>query len=131
MTVPATISPEDARALTNRIKAGFTEARYLRALRSSLPEPQQPKPEKQADRRSVYFIEAPNGFVKIGVAGDPRARLRTLRTMSPVPLRIALVLPGLGAAGEAELHQRFAAHRSHGEWFRPAAEITDFIKENS
>lgn len=85
--------------------------------------------EDLRDTRSVYFIQAANGLVKIGVAANPDGRLRTLRTMSPVSLRLVLTIPGVGAAGEAELHQRFAAHRSHGEWFHPAAELTAFIQE--
>jgi hypothetical protein len=89
------------------------------------------KPTKDdRDTRPVYFIQAANGLVKIGVAANPDDRLRALRTMSPISLRLLLTIPGVGAAGEAELHRRFADHRSHGEWFRPAAELTAFIQEH-
>lgn len=114
---------EEARARTDKIRAGFAEIRQLEALL-----PAQPK-RRQADTRSVYFIQADNGLIKIGVAGSPKDRLRTLRTMSPVALRLVLVLPGRGAPGESELHARFAEHRSHGEWFRPAPELISFIQE--
>ncbi|MFD9047634.1 GIY-YIG nuclease family protein [Streptomyces zaomyceticus] len=120
-----TLAHDQARALTDRIKAGFEETRRLKAML-----PAAPKPGLAAETRSVYFIRADNGLIKIGVAAAPRERLRTIRTMSPIPLRLVLVLPGLGAAGEAELHQRFAAHRSHGEWFFPCTEIDEFIRES-
>lgn len=118
---------EEARALTDRIKDGFAEVQRLKSLRALLPtEPT----AQQADTRSVYFIQAGNGLIKIGVAANPRDRIRTLRTMSPAPLCLVLVLPGRGAAGESELHARFAEHRSHGEWFHPAPELISFIREN-
>lgn len=120
-TPPSTY--EEARARTNKIRAGFDEIRQLRDL---LP----PELKRQeADERSVYFIQADNGLIKIGVAGSPKDRLRTLRTMSPVALRLVLELPGRGAPGESELHARFAEHRSHGEWFHPAPELISFIQE--
>lgn len=117
---------EEARALTDRIKIAVAEVQRLKSLRALLPtEPA----AKQADTRSVYFIQADNGLIKIGVAANPKDRIRTLRTMSPVPLRLVLVLPGRGAAGESELHARFAEHRSHGEWFHSAPELISFIQE--
>ncbi|MEV8523208.1 GIY-YIG nuclease family protein [Streptomyces sp. NPDC052000] len=118
---PATY--EEARERTDSIRAGFDEIRRLQQLL-----PPQPK-RKEADKRSVYFIEADSGLIKIGVAANPKDRIRTLRTMSPVALRLVLVLPDRGAAGESELHARFAEHRSHGEWFHPAPELIRFIQE--
>jgi hypothetical protein len=76
-----------------------------------------------ADTRSVYFIQAATGgLVKIGVAGDPVARLAEIQRMCPIPLRILGTLPGVGQAGESALHRRFAAERRHGEWFELTAE---------
>lgn len=115
---------EEARARTDKIRAGFAEINNLCAL---LPVESR---KGQSDTRSVYFVEAATGLIKIGVATDPDGRLRALRTMSPVSLRLVLTIPGVGAAGEIELHRRFAEHRSHGEWFRPAPELTAFIQEH-
>lgn len=114
------LSVEEARARANRIRSGYEQ----------ISRPDFPWPTRQAvtDQRAVYFIQADNGFIKIGVAKNPRARLRTLQAMSPVRLRLVLVLPGIGAKGEAELHERFAEHRSHGEWFCPASEILAYIR---
>lgn len=117
-----TVTTDEARDLTDRIKAGFAEADRLRLL---LPPKEKPVTE---DRRSVYFIRADNGLIKIGVAADPKDRLHTLSTMSPVGLSLIAVIPDAGAKGESNLHRKFAAHRSHGEWFRPAPELVDYIK---
>jgi hypothetical protein len=64
----------------------------------------------------VYFIGAYRGLIKIGVARDVRARLRTLQTGSGVPLTLLTAVPGSFAL-ERHYHARFAAYRRHGEWF--------------
>jgi hypothetical protein len=65
----------------------------------------------------TYVIEAVGeGLFKIGrTGGDPRARLQQLRTMSPVPLELVLVLDHLG--WEPVLHHHYRDRRRHGEWF--------------
>jgi hypothetical protein len=66
-------------------------------------------------RPVVYFIEAA-GTVKIGTTTRLWARSRQLQASSPV--RLAIVAVGVGdAVDEARLHERYAEHRSHGEWF--------------
>lgn len=87
--------------------------------------------EPGGEVRSVYFIEAENGLIKIGVSDDPVSRFGQIRTMSPLPLRLRGVVPGAGNAGEAELHQRFAADRAHGEWFRPSPALLSYIAANA
>jgi len=88
--------------------------------------------DRPEDARDVYFIQGVDGGpIKIGVAADPVGRLASIQLMSPMTLRILGLIRGAGQPEERRLHKRFAAHRSHGEWFRPAVEITDFIKENS
>lgn len=91
----------------------------------------QASPADGPDERPVYFIQADNGLVKIGVSADPMNRLEGLRTGSPLRLRLLGVIPGLGVVGEHELHERFAASRSHGEWFRPTPELATYIAENA
>lgn len=124
---------EAARHLTDRIKEAFAEAERLRRLRDAelLKAARALRAAKKGpDKRSVYFIQATDGLIKIGVAGSPEDRLRTLQTMSPVPLKLRLVLPGGGAQREAELHERFREHRSHGEWFRPASDLISFMNSS-
>lgn len=80
----------------------------------------------------IYFVKAATlGLIKIGKADNARTRFRTMRTMSPDTLVLlgVMVCKEAGAL-ERRLHRRFAAHRSHGEWFRPAPELVQFIAEN-
>lgn len=77
----------------------------------------------------VYFIQAAEAArVKIGYSADPPGRLDELSTGSPVPLALIAVMPG-DPSDEAQLHERFAADRTHGEWFRRSPEIEAFIAE--
>lgn len=70
----------------------------------------------------VYFIQTLNGEIKIGMAIDPQARMRGLQTSHPAQLTMLACCIG-GHEQERQYHARFAAHRLHGEWFRPAPEI--------
>ena len=66
---------------------------------------------------SIYVIGTLGlPIVKIGVSNDPQLRLRQIRTMSPVPVMLRWTGPG-DVRLEQLLHKRFAAYRSHGEWF--------------
>lgn len=81
-----------------------------------------------AQRAVVYFIQATRGGpVKIGQSDRVERRLADLQSASPYPLRIVATLDGTCAL-ERELHVLFAAHRLHGEWFRPCAEIADYLR---
>ncbi len=78
----------------------------------------------------VYFIQeqGDGGAIKIGcTAGDPRARLATLQTGNSRRLHLLASIPG-GAAEEAALHERFAAYRVSGEWFRVDPYLLGFIE---
>jgi hypothetical protein len=86
--------------------------------------------ERELDTRSVYFIQAENGLIKIGIADNVEQRLVQLQTMSPLSLKIVGVIPGAGSTGEAALHERFGIQRSHGEWFRPSPELLSMLDAN-
>lgn len=74
-------------------------------------------------RHVVYFIEAVGiGIVKIGKTACIENRMGSLKTMSPVPLRLVAYAPGYSRL-ERQLHDLFRAHRSHGEWFKAAPDI--------
>lgn len=75
-------------------------------------------------RSRVYFIEAVGlGLVKIGYTADLTERLRKLAPGCPAPLRLLGTVPG-GLEIERHYHERLAACRTRGEWFRlsPALE---------
>lgn len=74
----------------------------------------------------VYFIQAPNGLVKIGKSNNPKQRLKNLQHMSPVRLEMKRTIRG-GLYLEHALHKYFKHLRKHGEWFKPDYELKQFI----
>ncbi|WP_374655237.1 GIY-YIG nuclease family protein [Phenylobacterium sp.] len=99
---------------------GTPSQRYRRHL-SRMP------PDTAGD---VYFVQARTlRLVKIGFAADAGDRLRTLRVGSPDELcLLGWIYSDDARRLEADIHVRFAAHRSHGEWFQPAPELLAFIR---
>lgn len=76
-----------------------------------------PRPDK------IYFIAtADRSMVKIGSSSRPLERLDAQLGWSPMPLELIAVAPG-SYAEEFSLHRHFAAHHSHREWYRAAAEV--------
>lgn len=76
---------------------------------------------------ATYIIQAgPTGPVKIGRADDPEARLASLQTGQAEELRI-IRLVDTPYDCEAAFHERFAAQRLRGEWFRFDADMMTFI----
>jgi hypothetical protein len=76
----------------------------------------------------VYFVQAVQGGpIKIGSATNLRKRLRAIQSMSPAPLRVLVTMVG-ASVDEFAIHRHFDAHRLHGEWFEPHADILAFIE---
>jgi hypothetical protein len=78
-------------------------------------------PKREA-KVACYFIGGETGPIKIGQSGNLAARLKTLQNHSPVPLSV-LASTGGGMFAELAYHERFAAHRLHGEWFERHPDI--------
>lgn len=79
----------------------------------------------------IYFIQDQTAnLIKVGFTGGDSAddRMKALQTGSPVGLVLLLTLPGERSV-ETQLHQRFAAARVHGEWFRPVPDLVQFMLE--
>ncbi|NGN63157.1 GIY-YIG nuclease family protein [Streptomyces sp. A7024] len=86
-----------------------------------------------AEQRYIYVIgSAATPLVKIGTAADPSARLCAFQTGSPTPLTLLWTCPG-GRDLELALHQHFANHRAHGEWFdlRPLGDTSIKVVESA
>lgn len=64
--------------------------------------------------------------VKIGVSANPLSRLTDLQTGSPSPLAVVwrIACPNARAL-ESALHERYAPHRTHGEWFEAVPVLAD------
>lgn len=76
---------------------------------------------------SIYFVQAgEDGPIKIGLASNVVSRVAALQTGCAQKLILLLQCKG-DRDLEKSLHQKFAAHRLHGEWFRPDAEIVSEI----
>lgn len=77
----------------------------------------------------IYFIqETASGGIKIGYTGQlPESRLKSLQTSNPNELVLLHYVRG-SKENEAELHAHFARDRIRGEWFRPSAELIDYIE---
>lgn len=89
-------------------------------------------PASGARCRSVYFVQSVDGgLIKIGIASNVAARLSGMQTGSPVKLRVIGVIPDARSTVEAELHERFATARRHGEWFEPTPELLAYIAEHA
>jgi len=85
-------------------------------------------PVGAARQAVVYFVrQVPDGPVKIGTATYIKQRLMQLRGASPTPLELMGVIVG-GWQTEQLLHEKFAALRMHGEWFRPDPSLLSYIR---
>lgn len=75
-------------------------------------------------RRFVYIIQSQTlRLVKVGLANDPRRRLRGLQTGSPDKLELLGAFISSKAPDlEIGLQRKFAEHRAHGEWYHPKGE---------
>lgn len=74
------------------------------------------------DDRYVYFVASDSGPIKIGLASNVEARIKSLQTAHPFKLTLLATSEG-GQAQERDYHTRFAAHRLHGEWFARCPDI--------
>jgi hypothetical protein len=80
----------------------------------------------------IYFIQdATAHLIKIGfTVGEIADRIRALQTGNPAGLVLLGVAEG-DKAEEGRLHQRFAAARERGEWFRPVPDLVKYVIENA
>lgn len=70
----------------------------------------------------VYFIQAGQGPIKIGVATNINKRLSMLQVGNHEPLSVLATVQG-GINLETKLHWKFHKHRVRGEWFEPHPDI--------
>lgn len=75
----------------------------------------------------VYFMYCA-GSIKIGYSRNPAERLRALSSMIPLEVHLLFILPG-DRAEERRLHERFAAERLSGEWFKLSDRLRLFLED--
>jgi hypothetical protein len=86
-------------------------------------------------RRYVYVVEG-GGSCKVGTTAAPNQRVAQLQVGSPVRLTLrAVVACSCSSATDLErrVHERLAAYRTHGEWFRidVASAIAALLREGA
>jgi hypothetical protein len=76
----------------------------------------------------VYFLQqGEDGPIKTGSTTKLGARIATLQTASSVELKVLGTCVGDNTV-ERAIHRRFKHLRIRGEWFRPEAELLEFIR---
>lgn len=69
----------------------------------------------------LYAIGKEEGPIKLGISRNPEARVRELQCGCPFKLELLLVTPlssrESAAKEEVNVHDLFAGHHLHGEWF--------------
>ena len=87
-----------------------------------------PNPEQKPARDGhVYFVQRPDGMIKIGFSTRVRDRIDELTGHSGVRLRLLATVPGT-MKDEHAMHVRFAHLRQHRtEMFRPGNDLLRFI----
>lgn len=79
----------------------------------------------------VYFIATKDrSMVKIGISTNPRKRLASIQSHSPLAVELLASVPGT-IEDERGLHTKFLEHHSHGEWFRGHEDVLSSITEIS
>lgn len=76
----------------------------------------------------IYYIACTETMrCKIGyTSGNPLKRLRALQTGSPTRLVLMACHPGT-MEDEREIHQTFAEHGVHGEWFEASDQLIEHV----
>ena len=79
----------------------------------------------------IYFLRHREGhLVKIGTSSGPvAARVRVIRSMSPVQLELIGSIRAKDRLEESEWHRRFSAQRHHGEWFAWNDELANAVEQ--
>lgn len=77
----------------------------------------------------VYFLQGTNGLIKIGLSTKLNRRVHDLMKENANALVLVGIIIGKHTL-ENSLHKKFKEHRWHGEWFYPADELVEYIKEN-
>ncbi len=80
-------------------------------------------------KQVVYFIQV-GDLIKIGRTSDYNSRIQALKSTIPNEVIELGVVVG-GSELEKELHKRFNANRSHGEWFHATSELISYVDKTA
>lgn len=79
-------------------------------------------------RASTIYVarRSSDGAFKIGWSSDVARRIQELRKLTRSEVALVVAFPG-DKPDELRLHERFAADRIDGEWFRASAALAAFV----
>lgn len=124
-----TLDPETGEPLysqAGRTKL-FRAEDVIRIFDLILTQQEQAAERPKATQGYIYFIEGGH-FIKIGFSRSMEARLKKMSTDAPGELRLLHIEPGTFKT-EKIIHRHFAELRQHGEWFRRAPPLLQYIAE--
>lgn len=78
----------------------------------------------------IYFVQSPAGPINIGTSISRRRRLAALTAQFGAGLELVGVVDG-SYPEERALRERFAHFHVVGEWFDPAADLWEFLADQS
>lgn len=86
------------------------------------------RPTMERKVQTIYFVSCafPDFPIKIGIAANVDQRLCGLQNALPYRVVLLATMPGTHL-DERQLHTRFDAYRLHGEWFKPEADLMEYI----
>lgn len=85
------------------------------------------KKERSCLDKIIYFAQEQTGLIKIGITTNLFQRLNSLQMERNTILNLLFHTTG-NKIIETELHTKFSHLREEGEWYRPDAELLEFIK---
>lgn len=81
--------------------------------------------------RYVYFLQEPSaGHIKIGSTWNINKRIAQLEVGLPYKLKLIGLLEG-ECQTEKDIQKKFADYCVKGEWFRPEAQLLEFIAQHA
>lgn len=100
---------------------------YPSDLRRQLAEAAQSLKQRTQKETCIYFIQAENRGIKIGITNNIQNRLKDLKASSPLELNLLGTIKGT-LKKESKIHQKFKKYKIHTEWFHVDKEILAYIK---
>lgn len=96
------------------------------------PEREKVKANLPSAEGDIYVIQGKfGGPIKIGFSFSFRhSRITAYETHTPFPVRLIAIAQGTRVF-ENFLHTTFIVHRHYKEWFRPAPEIWEYLKQDN
>lgn len=77
----------------------------------------------------AYVVQSEDGsLVKVGVSGNPRARVYQIASTVPFEMRLVALIAD-GRNSERKMKELLAPWKLRGEWFQPRPELNEFLAE--